>query len=674
MNYLFSRNYLACLIWTLPLLDNGTLAYQIQRENKSLLSQILINKKLLASALRMATVSDEATGNLPKECDDDEKSEFQFSKSKWKKKRFLMMKDVNAAVQNRDTKATSKAEQMVRRMWTLYEKTGEVEFSPDLQAYNLWIHAVAKSKPHRHRTKDLAPGKRAELILEEMIERGINPNVVSYTSVVDAYANQGRMGDVMAPAEAERVLFDLLQRSEYTPNLQISAVTSDAVLNAWAQQGTWESAERAQQILQRLEAMTAKSGISSTKLVRPTSFSYATVIHAWAKSGGGAAAAQKANAILDRLLTKTNEHGYDELARPDTVVFNAVITAWASSGDPLCGSKAVELLRQMKELDESFRFDNCKPDVVTYNSVLSALSRSGHINSAVQAERILKEMIMARKADPESNPAPNVISYNTVLHAWSKSSLDGAAERAETLLKFMVKSEQGSIVPDAYSYSSVLDAIAKSKQPGKALRAKRLLEHMLEFPGLAISKLTPVPFNAVINAAAFSAVGTCDEEKREALEVASSTFQRMRRLGVEKDTISYGNMLKAVANLVSPGNKRYGMALRLFTDCCEKGLVEDLVWNEVQRCVPYHVLIDELGLKPIGTGQTHRLRELPKQWRRNQRAATSRRRRTTASTGGNGRGSVGGDGSESIPKEIQPRPFRRQMLITEPSWESGRDL
>ena len=629
--------------------------------------------------------------------DDDEVvntpvGDFQYSRSKWKKKRFLMMKDVNAAVHKRNPKAASKAEQMVRRMWALYEKTGETDFQPDLQAYNLWIHAVAKSRPPQNTnnsknrrnknsrrpelatasiTEETPPGKRAESILQEMRDKGVPPNVVSYTSVMDAYANQGRWGDSNAPAEAERVLFDLLERSEYSSNLQVTAVTSDAVLNAWAQQGTWESAERAQQILERLEAMTMTASKSSTgvaKQVRPTAHSYATVINAWAKSGGGAEAAKRAQAILDRLLMKSKQQNDEDAVKPDTVIFNAVIGAWASSGDPQCGSKAVELLRQMKDLDQGLYCENCQPDVVTYNSILSAWSRSGHMNAATQAEKILKDMIVARKEDPESNPAPNVISYNTVLHAWSKSTLEGAAERSETLLKYMARSEQGDIVPDVYSYSTVLDAIAKSKQPGKALRAKKLLEHMLESSEIKPEKLTPVPFNAVINAAAFSAVGTCDEERREALEVAVSIFPMMTKADVNKDTISYGNLLKALANLMAAGDKRYEMALRLFVDCCDKGLVEDLVWNEVQRCVPYYMLNDHLNLGSSTPGRT-RLRDLPRHWRRNRRMKSQRRRHFNKEYND----SAASDKSDtSEPKQLTP--LRRQVVISEASWESGHDL
>ena len=608
----------------------------------------------------------------------------QFSKSKWKKKRFLMIKDVNAAVQEKHAKAATKAEEMVRRMWSLYENSGSIECRPDLQCYNLWIHAVAKSNQRWHNagTDALVPvGERAELILQEMRERGIEPNVVSYTSVMDAYANQARLGDPKAPAEADRVLFDLLERSEYTSNLQATAVTSDTVINAWAQQGTWEGAEKAQDILERLEAMSmtfsgSRSSKQSSTTLRPTAHSYATVIAAWANSGGGTEAAQKANDILDRLLDAKPNAEDESVVRPDTVIFNAVIAAWANSGDPQCGTKADELLRQMQDLRKDVYHD-CQPDVVTYNSVLSAWSRCGHMNAAVQAERILKELIVARKENPKDNPAPNVISYNTVLNAWSKSTLDGAQDRAETLLKFMARSDQGEIVPDLYSFSSVLNAIAKSKQPGKALRAKKLLEYMLEESrGIKDVELTPVPFNAVINAAAFSAVGTCDEEKREALQVAVNTITLMRKLNVAPDPISYGNALKALANLMPSGKARYDMAMELFFNCCEEGLVEDLAWNEVQRCLPLNLICERLNLSP----HVASLRDLPKPWRRNTRSMTARRRRKQSSssfpttTTHNDIFSSGDSTAPPRPEEARFMPHRRQIAISEPSYQSGRDI
>ena len=655
------------LLFALFSSDRRIQAFHVQRTCSSAFSKSLFSHE-------QGSLLESESDNSAQRSMDNSDASIQFSKSKWKKKRFLMIKDVNAAVQKKQSRAATKAEEMVRRMWSLYENTGSEEFRPDLQCYNLWIHAVAKSTQKRHTTGSgdgLKVGERAELILQEMRDRGIEPNVISYSSVMDAYANQARLGDPKAPAEAERVLFDLLERSEYSSNLQATPVTSDTVINAWAQQGTLEGAKKAQEILERLEAMSitangkASSSAKASTSLRPTAHSYATVICAWANSGGGTDAAQKASAILDRLLHARQKSNDDTTVSPDTVIFNAVIAAWASSGDPQCGTKADEILRQMNELRNDVHYD-CQPDVVTYNSVLSAWSRCGHINAAVQAERILKEMILKRKEDPEGNPAPNVISYNTVLNAWSKSTLDGSQDRAETLLKFMSRPDQGDIVPDLYSFSSVLNAIAKSKQPGKALRAKKLLDYMLDdSSGIKHADLTPVPFNAVINAAAFSAVGTCDEEKREALQIAVSTLSHMRKLNVKRDTITYGNALKAFANLMPPGRARYDMAIELFTDCCEEGLVEDLAWNEVQRCIPLKFLDERLHL---GLHHYHgvSLRELPKSWRRNARFWSRKRRQQSNSR----------DFSENRTPSTSDvsRFLRRQIAISEPSYQSGRDM
>ena len=70
----------------------------------------------------------------------------KFSKNRWKKKRYLMMQDVKRKIQRNDPQAVRKAEEVVRRMLTLYEKSGgDMDYHPTLQAYNMWVHALAKS-------------------------------------------------------------------------------------------------------------------------------------------------------------------------------------------------------------------------------------------------------------------------------------------------------------------------------------------------------------------------------------------------------------------------------------------------------------------------------------------------------------------------------------------------
>lgn len=210
-------------------------------------------------------------------------------------------------------------------MWTLHEKNtsgdddksqpqSQSPFMPNTTSYNLYINALAKSKSKSsHDNKQAAV--QAELVLRKMLElgkvyNGCRPNVVSYTSVMDAYAQQPA-NDPTAADSAERILLELVTSisTGTLPNIpsptstnQVTFVTADTVLNAWAQQGTARGAARAQQILERLEeaAIQSSRGRSSGNSIRPTAFSYATVIHGWAQVGGTQGAA-KAQEVLDRL-------------------------------------------------------------------------------------------------------------------------------------------------------------------------------------------------------------------------------------------------------------------------------------------------------------------------------------------------------------------------------------
>lgn len=521
-------------------------------------------------------------------------SKSKFSKAKWKKKRFLLIQDVKRLVDQNDPHAARKAEEMVRRMLTLYEKSGnDVDLRPTLQAYNLWIHAIAKSQ-------DANAGQMAEQVLEQMHANHVAPDVITYTSIMDAHARSQN------PDRAEEVLFQLLEgtmKGKVDGKVGLSSITCDTILNAWAQQGTYESAQRAQTILLRLEEWQRND-------IKPTKVSYATVMNAWAKVGT-TEAAEHAELLLTNMLKKSK-------VQPDTVVFNAAINAWAASKDAQAGKRALGILRKMKTMAKEGL--DSRPDIVTYNTVLSAWSHSGDVNAAPYTEKIVQEM---QTASAESSEAlvPNTVTFNTILNAWAKSKLPGAAVRAQKVLDYMIKSENKGIAPDAISFGSVLDAWAKSKEPNKSAQCRDLLDRLLQLYNTTKEKAlqpTPHTYNAVLNACAFSALGTSVDEQREALQIAVQTFSSMRKSETPPDTVTYGNMLKCLANLMPEGDVRTNMALQIFDKCISDGLVGGLVWNEVRRAVPAKQLAKVYNLSgPIGSIQ---VRELPKKWRQANRA------------------------------------------------------
>lgn len=562
--------------------------------------------------------------------EEDHDNQHSFSKSKWKKKRYVMMKDVDDAISSDPKKGVRKAQEMMKRMTRLYQVTGVDAYKPNAQAYNLLIHALAKSGlPNA--------GYEAERVLQEMMLADVKPNAISFTSTLDAYAKSGEKD---AAQHAERLFLELLDSNV---DLHFSAV--DAVLNAWAMQSSLEAAERAQGILERLEMIQSKT-------IQPTEHSYSTVMNAFARCG----AAERAHAILTRVLREKRA------IRPDTVMFNVVIHAWSTSGDPQAGTKALELLNQMKHL-ASEGYDT-SPDIVTYNSVLSAVSKSGHMSAGPQAERILKQL-----QEEDDNVTPNVVSYNSVLHAWSKNAgtEPKAAQRAQAVLNYMIQSGNDNIAPDVYSFTSVLNAWAKSKEDDKAIRARELLDTLLdlhsEVPKKTSLKLSAIPFNAVLNACAFSKA-----MQRESLQIATRTFKELPNYA-KRDTITYGNLLKCCTNLMPRSKSRTDMALQIFDTCCKDGLVGDLVWNEVRKVVPSHELAKKVSPKKKKSIGLLTLRDLPRSWKRNTRdkqAAINENRQTRRKR----KRTKEGAKSESS----EPKPVRPLRNIVEPSYQSGRDL
>ena len=96
--------------------------------------------------------------------------------------------------------------------------------------------------------------------------------------------------------------------------------------------------------------------------IKPTTINFNTVLDAWAKSGGGRSAAERAEEVMewmDRLHKAGNED-----VHPDTITFNAVLDSWARSGDRRAPHRAEQILNHMQDLHHS-GYGGVKPDTYT---------------------------------------------------------------------------------------------------------------------------------------------------------------------------------------------------------------------------------------------------------------------------------------------------------------------
>ena len=611
-----------------------------------------------------------------------------------------MQQDVEQLIQDKNTTAIAKALENIDRLTVLYNQEGNSDYKPKTIDYNLLIRAHGKL---------ISPTKALEVLMEmedmykDTNDEDIRPSVISYTEVIDAYA---KSNTPKAAEKAEELLFRMMTAAErpdgsMDEKIAPTSISCDAVLNAYAKQKTVAAAERAEVILDRMEYMRTNGRISS---IQPTSYSFATVISAWAKCRFtdrvvGKENAERAQFILNKMNDfrrkieleekrqginhDDGDNGtvlYSKQLQADTVLYNSVIDAWARSTDPISGTKAEELLFEMEE-KARLGDEKVAPDTITYNSVINAIANSGHMNAGRNAEKILVKM---EKAASENNSdkvsssriQPNTSSYNQVLKAYAKGNTAGSAQRADLILTHMLQTKDKPIQPDVISFSTVLDVWAKSKEPNKAQQAYTILQKMLEYyQSTGNEKIKPnaVTYNTVLNACAFSAY-TPEKEKKQALSIAVKIFDDMKSSTiVNPDAITYGMLIKCFANLVPQGKIRNKMASEIFTKCTEEGLVNGLVFDEIRRAVSSNAM--KLLLRDAHTLQHSRrkkplhrmeLRDLPKSWKINVQEKKPRQRRKKKKKE-----------EEKKPREVATfdgDPIKPMRRIVEQSWQSGRDV
>mmetsp|Transcript_39471 Transcript_39471/g.59727 ORF Transcript_39471/g.59727 Transcript_39471/m.59727 type:complete len:135 (+) Transcript_39471:292-696(+) len=122
--------------------------------------------------------------------------------------------------------------------------------------------------------------------------------------------------------------------------------------------------------------------------VRPNRISHASVINALSKQGDFISA-QKAQDILEKMEERGQHSDDDDSVRPDIVCYTSVIDAWACSNSKDAGVYAEELFRCVDTIFKETGDERLKPNSRTYCSVINALGRSRAQGSAERAEQFL---------------------------------------------------------------------------------------------------------------------------------------------------------------------------------------------------------------------------------------------------------------------------------------------
>jgi hypothetical protein len=284
-----------------------------------------------------------------------------------------------------------------------------------------------------------------------------------------------------APHVVERLLQTLIQEQDAaaaagnenetrhaTAAAFIDANTYNILLDAWSRSTLEGSAARAEAILLKMEQKYANNGSSSNNnnlphfQMQPNEASYNTVIKAYVKNGNRLFAAQKAQAIIDRM-----ESNYPLGVAPNRRSYNLLLYALANSSGQDAGVRAEGILRKIQEAYKNGRNTQVKPDINSYNQVLTTWARARHQGYERRMQAIFDEIL--HLAVKDGDIYPNTDTFNAIMGGWLKSNDKAALERIEEILKIMEESYQNgneAAKPDRVSINTISAAYTKNGKTG----------------------------------------------------------------------------------------------------------------------------------------------------------------------------------------------------------------
>ena len=404
--------------------------------------------------------------------------------------------------------AGSRAQELLKRIQALYTE-GYYDVSPDIVSYNSVLKAWKEDEQPQaaldlletmiHNERQAAEEK--EQLLEPN-DKNIRVDVISFNTVIAAFANQGNYRkalEILRKMEKTSASKSIRSDSQFDSDSDSDhgfefddyfypdpdTITYNIVLYSLAQSEDLGAAAQAENLLREMMMRKECTGIS---VVDTTSFN--TVLYAWSREGG----------------KKANQSSVDTSTTTLDVKSKRIPTKKRKVSTEMTAMRAQDLLTIMEELSEAGNL-NVRPDVYSYTTTIQCWAKCQSF--ADKAQDILNRMI-------ERDLQPNKLTYTALMNALSKS---GNPEKAEYVLHQMIRSHQQ---PDTVAFSSIIDGWAKissKDRPEAAARALQILETM---KGNASQGMGPsaTTYTSVLNALAKSGL-------REACDQALDLLQDM---------------------------------------------------------------------------------------------------------------------------------------------------
>jgi uncharacterized tellurite resistance protein B-like protein len=419
-----------------------------------------------------------------------------------------------ALAKSRDRGAAHRAETFLREAVELFPTDISID------TFNVVLTAWAKS------SEDYGPERAEKLILlmDELDhggQRSLRPNVSSFTSLLDAYAQKLDWDSV---SQAEQIFNRLLdQYLEGEADREPNIATWTIVLSAWAKLSRKKykgAAKRADRLMTRLESLYKEGRIS----FGPDAIVYISIMNAWAfsKTPEGAARAQEIlNEMFERYLDG------NESMKPTAKSIRVVIESWMKSGLPDAMERAEQLLDNYEDFldslcegkdnqqDDSSPSEDIPEEVAdVYRTMLFGWTKNG---DPEQAQEYLMDMV-------EKNMKLDPFCFDKIIEANTQVNDEKAMDRTQEVFALMEKCRRkGLVAPNERVYTSFIRAMIKARVPNMAHKSHVLLKYMQDLSQAEGNKyIQPQVFtyNAVLHACAETRF-TEDPDPSEAFKIAS---------------------------------------------------------------------------------------------------------------------------------------------------------
>ena len=540
----------------------------------------------------------------------------------------------------------------------------DITYQANLQISQLIEQNNSKSSRHSPADKDSAI--QAERILNRLEELN-RADTITYNLVINAFSKSSLPDSTI---RAEKVL----NRMENFYQQQRDSVKRWSQCVGKASTHTVEN----QNLLEECGIFDAEFGGKKVPsiTVKPNVRTYSTVIDAYSRTANeNVDGAEAGQALLEHLRTLYESTGDEEL-KPNVISYNSVINAWAKTGTVYGAETAMKLLITME--NEGIA------DVISYNAVIHAWARCGSKDSGDRAEGVLqrmkdraaigdeedfehdgeskeeKQVLQFERSFSSQAPfKPNIRTYSSVIDAWSRSKCPTAAIRAQANLNEMEKiyerTGDRSIQPNTVTYSTVINAYARSRnmenKASAALQVLKRMQQVYDSGENEQAKPSVVTYNSVLNACATTYGVRSDrrsrfkEEKHDDDEETDISASQSLALGIVKalykettsaesdiqpDHFTYGTVLKACANLMSPwDDDAIPFIKEVFEQCCDDGQVSFGVCFQLRQAAPVELYRDLIPQIAIDASNGHFVMDrMPKDWSRHlkerRRASTKR--------------------------------------------------